>query len=91
MNEDRIREIAKQASAHAEATVPPHWDIEDGLDYSAKMMKVRDLKFAELLLKECMTICGAIQGAGEFKNMPDFAAGAEKCKAVIKRDFGVKE
>ena len=43
MNEDRIREIAKQASAHAEATVPPHWDIEDGLDYSAKMMKVRDL------------------------------------------------
>jgi hypothetical protein len=73
----RIKELAAQA-----------WVDNDHLDACG----YTDLeKFAQLLLKECMTICGAIQGAGEFKNMPDFAAGAEKCKAVIKRDFGVKE
>ena len=52
---------------------------------------VKAQKFAELLVRECMVICGAIQGAGELKNMPDFASGAEKCKAIIKRDFGVEE
>lgn len=46
--------------------------------------------FAELLLQECMTICGAIQSAAEYKNMQDFAAGAAKCKEIIKRDFGVE-
>lgn len=34
--------------------------------------------FAALIIKECMMICGAIQGAGEFKGMPDFASGAAK-------------
>lgn len=47
-------------------------------------------KFSDLLLQECMTICGAIQGAAEYKNMQDFAAGAAKCKEIIKRDFGVE-
>ena len=54
MNEQRIREIANQASDHAENTVEYFPDTEDGLDYPAKMMKVRDLKFAELLVRECM-------------------------------------
>ena len=48
-------------------------------------------KFAELIIKECMMICGAIQGAGEFKGMPDFASGAAKCKTIIKQDFGIEE
>ena len=47
-------------------------------------------KFAELIVRECMTICGAIQGAGESRNMSDFASGAAQCKAIIKRDFGVE-
>jgi hypothetical protein len=47
-------------------------------------------KFAELIVNECMTICGAIQGAGESRNMSDFASGAAQCKAIIKRDFGVE-
>lgn len=75
----RIEELAKGCFEHFEGTL-------DG-----DIVEFNYEKFAQLLLKECMTICGAIQGAGEFKNMPDFAAGAEKCKAVIKRDFGVTE
>jgi len=57
MNEQRIREIANQASDHAENTVEYFPDTEDGLDYPAKMMKVRDLKFAELIVKECALQC----------------------------------
>jgi hypothetical protein len=54
MNEQRIREIANQASDHAENTVEYFPDTEDGLDYPAKMMKVRDLKFAQLIVAECL-------------------------------------
>jgi hypothetical protein len=54
MNEQRIREIANQASNHAENTVEYFPDTEDGLDYPAKMMKVRDLKFAQLIVAECL-------------------------------------
>ena len=57
MNEQRIREIANQASDHAENTVEYFPDTEDGLDYPAKMMKVRDLKFAELIVKEMLQTC----------------------------------
>ena len=56
MNEQRIREIANQASDHAENTVEYFPDTEDGLDYPAKMMKIRDLKFAELIVRECISI-----------------------------------
>jgi len=56
MNEQRIREIANQASDHAENTVEYFPDTEDGLDYPAKMMKVRDLKFAELIVRECAKV-----------------------------------
>ena len=48
-------------------------------------------KFAELLVRECMLICGAIQGAGELRNVHEFASGAAQCRAIIKRDFGVEE
>ncbi len=48
-------------------------------------------QFAKLILEECMLICGAIQGAGEFKNMSEFASGAAQCKAIIKRDFGIEK
>ena len=47
--------------------------------------------FAEEIVRECMLICGAIQGAGELRNMHEFASGAAQCKGIIKRDFGVEE
>ena len=61
MNE-RIKEIANQASDHAENTVEYFSDTEDGLDYPAKMMKIRDLKFAELIVRECASL--AYDGPG---------------------------
>jgi hypothetical protein len=90
MNEDRIREIAKQASAHAEATVPPHWDIEDGLDYSAKMMKVRDLKFAELIVRDCISIAHDYEAELIKAKISDWK-GAGMIAYKISRQFGVKE
>jgi len=80
MNEQRIREIANQASDHAENTVEYFPDTEDGLDYPAKMMKVRDLKFAELIVKECA------DEADKCAERGSWMAGYR-----IKQHFGVEE
>ena len=81
MNEQRIREIANQASDHAENTVEYFPDTEDGLDYPAKMMKVRDLKFAELIVRECARV---------YWNIDDGEIHGEYVKA-LKQHFGVEE
>ena len=54
MNEQRIREIANQSSEYAEQTVHYYNGIFDGLTWEAKILKARDLKFAELIVRECM-------------------------------------
>ena len=84
MNEDRIREIAKQASAHAKSTVDPFWDLEDGLDYPARMMKVRDLKFTELIIQECIKL-----GQTGYSN--DSALTIKHYSNKIKEHFGVND
>ena len=53
MNEQRIREIAKQCSDFAEQ-IPYFRGIKDGLTWEATIMKARDLKFAELIVQECL-------------------------------------
>jgi len=53
MNEQRIRELAEQASTHAEETVHYYMGQFDGLTWEAKILKARDLKFAELIIREC--------------------------------------
>jgi hypothetical protein len=53
MNEQRIREIANQSSTYAENSVDYYSGIVDGLTWEAKILKVRDLKFAELIVFEC--------------------------------------
>ena len=53
MNEQRIREIANQSSTYAENTVSYYSGIVDGLTWEAKILKARDLKFAELIVREC--------------------------------------
>lgn len=55
MNEQRIREIAKQCSDFAEQ-IPYFRGIEDGLTWEAKIQKARDFKFAELIVMECIGI-----------------------------------
>ena len=56
MNEDRIRAIANAASEYAENNVSLYDSIDDDLDLPTKMFKARDLKFAELIVKECMRL-----------------------------------
>ena len=53
MNEQRIRELSEQASIHAEETVHYYTGQPDGLTWEAKILKARDLKFAELIVVEC--------------------------------------
>ena len=48
-------------------------------------------KFAELIVRECMMLCGAVSGAAQVVRPNDaFGDGAEKCEALIKEHFGVK-
>ena len=56
MNEQRIREIADESSYHAENSVDYYSGIVDGLTWEAKILKARDLKFAELIVRECMKV-----------------------------------
>ena len=55
MNEQRIREIAGQCSDFAEQ-IPFYRGVEDGLTWEAKIQKARDLKFAELIVQECVNV-----------------------------------
>jgi hypothetical protein len=66
MNEQRIREIAEQSSYHAENSVDYYSGIVDGLTWEAKILKARDLKFAELIVNECTTVIekNLFQGIG---------------------------
>jgi len=54
MNEQRIRELSEQASIHAEETVHYYTGQPDGLTWEAKILKARDLKFAQLIVTECL-------------------------------------
>ena len=51
------------------------------------------VKFAELIVQECMMLCGAVHGASEhIRGKNDaFGLGAEKCKVMIKKHFVVEE
>ena len=94
MNEDRIREIANLASDHAESTADPFWDLEDGLDYAARLMKARDLKFAELIVSECARICELNGETYTYSFTPMKAQLAEStsnhCGIMIRKHFGVE-
>lgn len=83
MIEQRIREIANQASTHAEDTVDYYSGIVDGLTWEAKILKARDLKFAELIIKECA------RAADE--GMAQVTMRVEWPSYHIKKHFGVKE
>ena len=94
MNEDRIREIANLASDHAESTADPFWDLEDGLDYAARLMKARDLKFAELIVRECASICELNGETYTYSFTPMKAQLAEStsnhCGIMIRKHFEVE-
>jgi len=88
MNE-RIQALINQSWQTVEGT--PREGMEDIRQALMEELNPVFLEFARLMVRECMLICGAVQGAGEFRNMHEFASGAAQCKVIIKRDFGVEE
>ena len=80
MNEQRIREIANESSYHAENSVDYYTGIVDGLTWEAKILKARDLKFAELLIQECIH---AVEGTNDRYRREYFAG-------KIREHFGVE-
>ena len=80
MNEQRIREIANESSYHAENSVDYYTGIVDGLTWEAKILKARDLKFAELLVQECIH---AVENTNDRYRREYFAA-------KIREHFGVE-
>ena len=86
MNEQRIREIAEQSSYHAENSVDYYSGIVDGLTWEAKILKARDLKFAELIVKECIRVPYDMWDKAELN-----ADVAVKIEHRIKEHFGVEE
>ena len=85
MNEQRIREIANESSYHAENSVDYYSGIVDGLTWEAKILKARDLKFAELIVQECMEQVWYTREDGINGNV------SEVIKDRIKQHFGVEE
>jgi len=81
MNEQRIREIANQSSTYAENTVSYYSGIVDGLTWEAKILKARDLKFAELIVRECAGIAARNQAEDMGWDIGE----------IIREHFGVEE
>ena len=54
----RIKELAEQADNYAKQTVHYYQGQFDGLTWEGKIKQVRDTKFAELIVNECIDYCG---------------------------------
>ena len=92
MNKQRIREIANQCSDFAEQ-IPYFRGIENGLTWEATIQKARDLKFAELIVKETLSglkerIATRYQGSEKDR---DIGYGMEIVYFDIVDKFGVEE
>ena len=74
MNE-KIRELAEQAQAHAEYVTP------NGLEW----LDIFREKFAELVVQECLALCKTAVGT------PDYNRGRMDCHDNIKEVFKVEE
>ena len=87
MNEERIREIASQCSAIA-VEIPFFRGIENGLTWEATIQKARDLKFAELIVRQMLAITDAHTEV--FQTDRDRAL-IEHIKQSVKQHFGVEQ
>ena len=52
----RIRELALQADEYAEQTVHYYMGQFDELTWEGKIKQTRDIKFAELIVRECVEV-----------------------------------
>ncbi len=78
MNE-RIRELEIEAIAYADSKVPQVHRYND-IYYN-----IVHVKFAELIVKECMSVCKSRVGNS------DYNTGRMHCVSDIKEHFGVEE
>jgi hypothetical protein len=89
MNEQRIREIANQCSDFAEQ-IPFYRGVEDGLIWEAKIQKARDLKFAELIVKECLMLLYERQQMAPSDDDGYFKTALDMVYDDIEQHFGVE-
>ena len=80
MNE-KIYKLSKQADDLARTIVP---DLRDIPVYN----RVRDEKFAELIVKECANHCDLLL---DHKISSEWSRGTHDCSRAIKKHFGVEE
>jgi len=88
MNE-RIKELAEQADDYADNK------IQMPGEYHPDWHDIRDEKFAELIIKECASICEINGNTYMYSFTPVKAMLAESaskyCGTMIKKHFGVEE
>lgn len=102
MNE-RIKELAKQAGMgfgkpfkQTEDTLYIKSDkVADAIATDAGTHQEQVLKFAELLIKECIMICDKVENDylnnEQLPNNEKYAIGAGVCRNTLYKHFGVKE
>ena len=90
----RIRELLEQATSYADTL-----NIADQKIYQ----KIRNMEFAELIVKECMTQCERVAVDADAMTKSKFVTdagrtlhegmwgGAKNCTAQIREHFGVEE
>ena len=83
MNE-RIKELAEQAGLTTVADV-----------YLMKKYMPNEVKFAQLIVEECVAQCEFVAGQAEITNTGEMArktkATADSCAQMSKQHFGVEE
>ena len=84
MNE-RIKELAEQADNFADDK------IQMPGEYHPDWHDVRDEKFAELIIDECLRMCDCAEVSLLEHSYPREADGASSVKIFIKDWFGVEE
>ncbi len=99
MNEEKIREIANQASDYAENTVDyteNPTSVYKALENGLNLLKAKDLKFAELMVKEFINLIETevSEQYDEEYESEDYMTGYDKSLRLacekIKEHFGVK-
>ena len=82
MNE-RIRQLAEQAREYVADAIElgfPQDQVDD----------IRDEKFAELIVRECMALCKSMDET-DTRYRYDYRHGVLDCVDTIKQHFGVEE
>ena len=93
MNE-RIKRLAVQAKLRAPIMLQ-HWGKIDALTDSEQEELQNIEKFAELIVRECISKCESIADMATITNRGEMArktkATADCCATMIKQHFGVEE